>query len=123
MSLSASQERKALISRIQKLRSQKNELSQERRGVDQRMSMIDREINGLQQRIDTLDETCAEPILTEHALLRYLERVRGIDMQALEAEILTESRVEMIKFARSGEVDIQDGHKLILKDMHVVSVV
>ncbi len=39
--------------------------------------------------------------ITDHAVLRYLERVRGMDIEAIRAEILTDERRKAIELGAS----------------------
>lgn len=42
------------------------------------------------------------PSISDHALLRYIERVHGVDVEALKADLLTETLVTAIKAGASG---------------------
>jgi hypothetical protein len=64
---------------------------------------------------------CTEPTVSEHAMLRYLERAKGINLEALQAEILTPTNKAKIKFMGSGKLAVGD-LQAVVKDMVVVSV-
>lgn len=55
------------------------------------------DLTSTEQRIARISRMDSEPIVSEHALLRYLERVKGIDLQEISREILTPQRVLAIK--------------------------
>lgn len=77
------------------------------------------ELNIIRKKIK--DFTVKEPIVTEHAILRYLERVMGIDLRSIVDKILTRENKELIRF--SGNCTIEDGrYKYIVKNHSVVSV-
>jgi len=42
------------------------------------------------------------PTISDHALLRYMERVHGINVEALKADLLTDALVSAIKSGASG---------------------
>lgn len=63
----------------------------------------DREYEEARKKLKQLDDQIAAfeaassaPIVTEHALLRYLDRAKGIDLSDLRREILTEKNIEKI---------------------------
>lgn len=70
-----------------------------------------------------LEKIMAESLLvTEHALLRYVERVLGVDLQEIEDAILTDSVREIIEFS-GGDCRIKSGGMiLVVKNRCVVSV-
>jgi len=62
-----------------------------------------------------------EPSVSTHALLRYIERVLGVDIAAVEREILTPANVAAI---RAGATRIRTANMdLIVKDQVVITVV
>ena len=66
------------------------------------------------------EATLTAPSVSNHALLRYAERVLGIDVQALEAQILTPANRAAIT---AGAKKISsEGISLIVKDGVVVTV-
>jgi hypothetical protein len=75
----------------------------------------------LQKEILKLEQVRTEPLISEHALLRWIERVEGVDLDALRAHILGGRTGESIKFAGSGTV-IKDGYTLVFKNRIVVTV-
>lgn len=63
-----------------------------------------------------------EPSVSEHALLRYIERVYGIDLKQVENQILTEPNKRAIKTIINGKLPLGCGFKAIIKNMNVVSI-
>jgi hypothetical protein len=64
------------------------------------------------------------PMVSEHGLLRYLERVQGMDTEALKKEILHPNVLAPVeKLGPSGTYPHPDGYSLIFKNMTVVSVI
>lgn len=61
------------------------------------------------------------PVVTDHALIRYIERVLGYDLEAVKALILTPDRIKMIE---AGAMDIRgDGYVLKIKNGTVITVI
>lgn len=94
-------------------------------GNAQREADLRCELHSLQERIAHLQGShgSRQPFVTEHALLRYLERVKGIDLEAIEREILTPERVAMIKSTISGNCALKvNGMKFVVLDSAVITV-
>ena len=62
------------------------------------------------------------PTISEHALLRYAERVLGLDTAALTTEILTPKIKSIIETINSGKVPLTNGVRLVVKDKIVLTV-
>lgn len=77
--------------------------------------------DSIQQMIRAFEESSKEPVVTEHALLRYIERFMGVDLESVRRAILTENAVKLIRFTKSGKINT-DGHRLIVKNGAVVTV-
>lgn len=81
-----------------------------------------------QQQLETVKKdinlaTDTEPTVTEHAIIRYLERVMGLDLDNIRNEILSPEVATQIKALGGGKYPIGDGHKAVVKGMAVVSIV
>ena len=62
-------------------------------------------------------------IVSEHAILRYLERVYGMDIEAWKREILPESLIPTIeKLGRSGDFPASEKHRVRLSRGVVVTI-
>lgn len=64
-----------------------------------------------------------EPAITEHAMLRYIERAHGLDLDELRQFILTPALTKQIKVLGSGKYPIPHGLKAVVKGMTIVSIV
>lgn len=73
--------------------------------------------------IQALEAASAEPIVTEHAMLRYLQHVKGLDLEALQREILSGKTVEHINLLQSGRLPTPSGATLVVKQRTVVTVI
>lgn len=65
----------------------------------------------------------ADPPVTDHAIIRYLERCAGVNVNEIREQMLAAGRVDIIQQVRTGKVPIGNGVKLVLRDGVVVSVV
>lgn len=99
------------------LETLKAEASQARSAYDTKVAELretKKEIEGLKRSND--------PIVSEHAMLRYVEREMGIDLEDIRRRILTPKNVKAIRFA--GSCKIKSGRlEFIVRDNVVVSTV
>ncbi len=59
--------------------------------------------------------------VSDHAVLRFLERVKGVDIEAIRNEILTPERKDLM---RSGCTAIKcDGYMLMINNYTVITVI
>lgn len=69
-----------------------------------------------------LAESNVNPSVSEHALLRYLQRVHGIDIDEISKQILTEPNKKAISVMKSGKLPLGNGVRAVIKDQTVVSI-
>lgn len=79
------------------------------------------EVVAIERRIAELQRASADPIVSEHALLRWIERVEKHDIDAVRVRMLSPAVVEAIRFAGSGKVR-HDGVMIIFKNNTIVTV-
>lgn len=98
--------------------------------INQRMRSYQSEQDKTRSHIDRLKEMIAhfdadkKLRVSEHAMLRYLERAKGINIEALEAEILTEGIRKLVGvLGGNGEYPHESGHSLKMKNYTVTTVV
>lgn len=62
--------------------------------------------------------------VTDHALIRYLERVKGLDRAALEAEIVTDELQGLVdQIGGSGRIPLKaSGFTVVLRDYAILSL-
>ena len=101
-------------------------LTQQHQAVLGELTTVYAECNLLQDRVEKLQrrlksierdlEACTRdtPIVSEHALLRYVERVLGYDLEVLTTAILTETVLAQIATVGSGQFPVDScGHNFI----------
>ncbi len=74
----------------------------------------------VRKQIDRITST--QPTISEHALLRYVERVLEIDLKELREKILSPKVVDIIKTVGSGRVPIDERFEVIVKNNVVVTI-
>ena len=62
----------------------------------------------------------SEPSVSEHSMLRWLERVRGIDLEEVRRDILTDRVIEQIKVTTTCKIPVEKC-TLIVRDCVVVT--
>lgn len=60
--------------------------------------------------------------LSEHAVIRYLERVKGLDVQSIKDDILTEEVTYLINTLGNGKYPIND-FNIVVKDKTVITII
>lgn len=108
--------RDALVVEVENLLVQKQEAERNYTERKKKLSEINKQIK-------KLCTTSAEPIVTEHALLRYIERALGIDTEAIKTEILTEQIITTINKGGNCKISNGKGLKYIVKDRTIVSII
>jgi hypothetical protein len=82
----------------------------------QRLTEIDR-------RIAALENDTSKVVVSEHALLRYFERVLGFDLREIESKLLSERTMDAIRQVRTCRIRVDGGLALVVKNGVVVSIV
>jgi len=77
--------------------------------------------DSLKKEIEKLKHTSKELIISEHATLRYIERVLGIDISEIHKKMLPEY-LGAAKIINNGKYGIGDNHRIVVKDNVVVTV-
>jgi outer membrane protein TolC len=115
----APQELKALQVRRAAASRELLQLRTEQRGLSVRTAALTAKLKDIEAQLDAASQ---ELTVSEHALLRFIERTTGVDLDALATEIREKVRPVVDKI---GEGDIPIGHGLraIVRNKCVVSVV
>ena len=124
MNLKDSSELKALNSQLIKLKAQRDSVIKEIEFKQQESSMLKKRINTINKKIEFLkkkNEKRGDLIITEHAMLRYIERVMGIDLSLIEKKIKAEIQ-NIYQQMGDGTYPIGDGKKAKIKDGNVITI-
>ena len=96
-------------------------LDEERRVASVALGKAKSELSNVVSKLKGLQCRVA-PVVTDHALVRYIERVKGIDVEALRGEILTDGRRAAIKRYGSLKIPLPDGARVVVKEGVIVTV-
>jgi len=118
-----------MIYALQKLRDRRQALEVEiallqgeAKPVRQKLADIDRQIGRARQELSDIEAQTkkldVKPAVTDHAVVRYLERLYGFDFENIRNEILSDKMLGAMNFGASGlKVDggrfVLDGKKVI----------
>ena len=97
---------KALQVALNKLEKDKRAAYDQKTSMDKQYQNICSLIKEKRDEVDRLSKTF---IVSEHALLRYAERVMGVDFQLIKDAILTEELKSQISLLGPGKYPIKDG--------------
>jgi len=123
MSYKQSAEQKALETRRNELQAERKVLVGEIADKQQISAVMKKKIGLLHKKIESIKEATPKKIIvSEHAMLRYLERVRGIDLQEIADIILTEKSVKVVQEFGDCKINTENGFKIIVKNNSVVTV-
>lgn len=84
------------------------------------VSAIQKKLSAIKHEIDAL--SVKELVVSEHAILRYLERVMKIDMTEIKRKILNNDTIKHIDALGAGKFPHEDGFRLVVKDRVVVTI-
>lgn len=113
---------KGLQSQISKLKSDidldRAQLSTIQKGINSKLARI----KELEKEFKKLSQN-NELIVSEHAILRYLERVKELDLEEVTNSILNEKAMELYeKLENSSGKYPADGFNLVIKDNVVITI-
>lgn len=119
--MSASQ-LKSLQTKRTTLLSQLEQKEAEREKLIGEITEIRAQVVSTEQEIEELQ--AAAPIVSEHATLRYLERVKGVDLNAINKEILELGSLtnEKTKAFKDGTFNIGNGFVAVVKNRTIVTI-
>ncbi len=118
-----SAELKAIEQRLERKRAELSAAAADAAEQLRRRHAIEQEAAALAEQRERLLANSEVPVVSEHALLRYLERVKGIDLDAVRSEILAEGRAELIHKLQTCSLPLGPGLRLVVRNRQVVSVV
>ena len=74
----------------------------------------------LKQKIASV--STGKPMISDHAIVRYLERVKGVNMTELENEILNENTIGLVKKFEGVGTFPCNGFRIVVKNNVVVTI-
>lgn len=94
---------KQLQSQIAQLQKKLDSLKQSRGNLDNEISTTVSKLQRVEQDLKRISHESKEPVVSEHAIIRYLERVKKIDIEQIKREILTDDIKKYIEKLNSGK--------------------
>jgi len=80
-----------------------------------------RDIDSAMGYLMQLVKTHPQPVVTDHAVLRYLERYGNVDVDAIRRNIVGD-RLRLIATVGTGEIKTPCGMRLVIKEGRVVTI-
>lgn len=109
---------KSLRTRLSEIHSRLSEVRKDKTRIFKLENDLVKEEKDLQRKINLASQ---KPTITEHAILRYLERIKGIDLEEIKQEILTEKVSKMIDSLESGTYHV-NGYSIKVINKSIVTV-
>lgn len=119
--LKHTQELKALQTRLTVAKTELEAAREETRAAQKKEASCQSAVREIQNKIETLQASTKEPIVSEHAFLRYFERVKGYDLNVVRNEILNEKVKEWIQEYQSGKFPA-DGFRVVVSKGTIVTI-
>lgn len=121
LAIKQKEELKKLQSLLIKQKSEIDLIKRERQLINERLSVAERNLKNTEEELKKL-KTGNKIIVSEHAVLRYLERTMELDLKAVENEILTEETVKQYRMLGNGKYPVSNGCKAVIKDNVVLTI-
>jgi vacuolar-type H+-ATPase subunit I/STV1 len=112
-------ELKSLSTQKTQIVAQLKHLQVEQVQLKSRLTDLNTQLSSINQKIKQVKSV---PVVTEHALLRYIERVLRVNLQEIQERILTKELVGHMQSNGSGDFVIAPGVWAVIQDRVVVSI-
>jgi len=107
---------------ISKAKFEREQLSQEYRTLQSKMDKANNLIEKYENELAKLTSTQSTLVVSEHALLRYLERVYKLDLLKIEAEIASSDLLSKVSKLGNGTYSSGEGYSAKVVDGVVVTI-
>lgn len=112
---------KGLQTYKQKLKNELIVKKWERDDLNINIKNIEDKIADINKEILILKNTSKEVIISEHAIIRYLERVMGINIEEIKKSIVNEEQTKLIKSFQPKKLKTEN-MTLIIRDNVIITV-
>ncbi len=100
-----------------------NNLLEQKKELDRLYADKKKELERVKDEIKKLSDSLPKSVtISDHAMLRYLERVKNVNLQEIEKEILTDSIIQSITQLNTCRLITKAGYKLVVKNRNVITV-
>lgn len=110
---------KQLQTRLAQYKGELKLLEQDRRLLNDKIQKVSNEIRDINNKITLATKKLT---LSEHAVIRYIERVMGVNFEEVRKKILTDKLIKLNEEVGDGEFHL-DGFKVIIKDNVITTIV
>jgi len=101
------------------VKEQKRALNEKERALREKAA----ELEKTKKQIETLKRQAKGLVISEHAILRYLVRVEGLDLQEVRSKILTDKIKEVYEqLGSDGKFPSGNGFRVVVKGGTIVTV-
>lgn len=112
---------KGLESQLKQAQGEYSNLQLEAQGKQQECTHKKDKITELKKAINKFKVT-GKPIVSEHAILRYLERVGGMNMEQIKNFILNEEALSYISSMGDGTYPIENRFNIVVKNNTIITI-
>lgn len=119
MTVTSQTELKSLETQLTRSEAELRAARTQQNEVNQSVNMLGQRIAALKAKINQAKST--DIIVSEHAILRYLERVTGIPIEEVKAAILPDGIKKLAMTAGSGKYPVGT-HKIVVRGNTVVTI-
>ena len=92
-----------------------------RAGTEQERDSLRQQLTQTNEELRKLHSPDGEPVVSEHAIIRWLERVKGIDLNQVRREILN-GRTAQIRKLGTCNIKLPNGMKMVVRGHVVVTI-
>jgi septal ring factor EnvC (AmiA/AmiB activator) len=110
---------KHLQVRQTQLSAEVDQLTKTMRELQRQLAEKNQSLNIVRKEIREITEM--KPIVSEHALLRYCERILNVDLKEIEQKLLSDKNIEIIEQIRSGKIPV-DNFMMVVKNKVVTTI-
>ena len=109
---------KTLLRREKELISEIEDIKGKKKEIDKNLEIKRKKLEGVKVKIANAQESV---IISEHAVIRYIERVLGIDIKEIEKKIVDEETEKIIREMRPSRIN-KGEFSILIKDSTVTTV-
>ena len=115
------QKLKSLQVKRSKIQGDLDDIRKTLKELETRMVEREKALSQIQQELNELADS--NPVVSEHALLRYVERVLGINLKEAEKDIMSKENLEIINQLSSGKIPFKKDLVLVVKNKTVITII
>jgi predicted RNase H-like nuclease (RuvC/YqgF family) len=115
-------ELKHLNRRVSQGQANLKALTEEKFSIEDKIKRERETVSRLQREIDRLKRRTEKLVVSEHAILRYVERVMGLDLEEIKKKILPSDLEEKVRIIGNGIFPCGGTHKIKVSEGVVVTI-